>query len=76
MLFLKPVHLFAIYVTNHPKLYQIRQQLQQRPSILLTGLQFPCSVLDGAISDTKRDEFSVRHNILKQFKTDAAKEEL
>ena len=34
-----------------------------------------CSVLDGAISDTKRDEFSVRQNILKQFKI-AAKEEL
>lgn len=33
-------------------------------------------LLGGAISDTKRDEFSVRHNILKQFKTDAAKEEL
>lgn len=32
-------------------------------------------LLDGAISDTKRDEFSVRQNILKQFKI-AAKEEL
>ncbi|KAL9975849.1 hypothetical protein ACROYT_G013058 [Oculina patagonica] len=33
-------------------------------------------LLDGAISITKKDEFSVRRNILKQFKTDTAKEEL
>lgn len=33
-------------------------------------------LLDGSISDTKKDEFSMRRNILKQFKVEAAKEEL
>jgi len=57
-------------------LYDQPAILNSSPSSLLTVKQLPCSVVDGAISDTKRDEFSVRHNILKQFKTDAAKEEL
>lgn len=35
-----------------------------------------CCVVDGSISDTKKDEFSMRRNILKQFKVEAAKEEL
>ncbi|KAL9975850.1 hypothetical protein ACROYT_G013059 [Oculina patagonica] len=50
--------------------------LSRGDSFVTTEIERLGRVLNGAISDTKRKEFSIRLNILKQFKADTAETEL
>lgn len=56
---------------------KVMERIQSKgDSFVTTEIDRLERLLEGAISDTKKDEFSMRRNILKQFKAEAAKEEL
>lgn len=61
----------ALYYTK------VMERIQSKgDSFVTTEVDRLERMMEGSISDAKKDEFSMRRNILKQFKADTAKEEL